>query len=124
LRKKNVYETFVFENILFAHDSSYKVIEGAFSELNELGEYLKKLEGWQKIIIGGHTDSTGSDSYNLNLSQKRAEAVGRYLRKKFGFSSAKVFAIGYGESQPISDNFNFQGRRRNRRVEVKIIKPD
>lgn len=71
------------------------------------------------VDVYGHTDSTGSDQYNLDLSQRRADAVSRYLISR-GVSSARLQAKGMGESYPVADNTTADGRSRNRRVEVKI----
>jgi outer membrane protein OmpA-like peptidoglycan-associated protein len=71
------------------------------------------------VDVYGHTDSTGSDQYNLDLSQRRADAVARYLISR-GVSSARLQAKGMGESYPVADNATADGRAKNRRVEVKI----
>jgi len=71
------------------------------------------------IDVYGHTDSTGSDAYNLDLSQRRADAVARYLISR-GVSSARIQTKGMGESAPIADNATAEGRSINRRVEIKI----
>jgi len=71
------------------------------------------------IDIYGHTDSTGSDAYNLDLSQRRADAVARYLTSR-GVSSARIQTKGMGESVPVADNNTAEGRALNRRVEIKI----
>ena len=73
-----------------------------------------------KILIEGHTDSVGSETYNLKLSQSRAESVMRYLLDK-GVPGARLKAAGFGESTPIADNTTASGRARNRRVEFTII---
>ncbi|UCD83535.1 MAG: carboxypeptidase regulatory-like domain-containing protein, partial [Deltaproteobacteria bacterium] len=73
-----------------------------------------------KILIEGHTDSVGSETYNLNLSQSRAESVMKYLLDK-GVPGARLKAAGFGESTPIADNTTASGRARNRRVEFTII---
>jgi OOP family OmpA-OmpF porin len=75
------------------------------------------------IIIMGHTDSVGSDAYNLKLSQARAESVVRYLTSK-GISQSRQVAKGYGESKPVADNNTDEGRERNRRVELQVISPN
>lgn len=75
------------------------------------------------IIIMGHTDSIGSDAYNLKLSQSRAESVVRYLTGK-GISESRQKAKGYGESKPVADNNTDEGRERNRRVELQVISPN
>ncbi|MCX7677350.1 MAG: OmpA family protein [Alteraurantiacibacter sp.] len=71
------------------------------------------------IDVMGHTDSTGSDAYNLDLSRRRAEAVTNYLVSR-GVSRARIESIGYGEQYPIADNTTEEGRSRNRRVEIRI----
>jgi outer membrane protein OmpA-like peptidoglycan-associated protein len=71
------------------------------------------------IDIYGHTDSTGSDAYNLDLSKRRADSVGRYLGMR-GVSSSRIQTQGMGESYPVADNATPEGRALNRRVEIKI----
>jgi len=73
-----------------------------------------------KLEIHSHTDSTGSDAYNLTLSRKRAEEIRGYLLKS-GISSDRLFVEVYGESKPIADNTTESGRSQNRRVEFKVI---
>lgn len=72
------------------------------------------------IDVYGHTDSTGSDSYNQTLSERRAKAVADYLSSR-GVSAARIRWQGFGETAPIADNTTEQGRALNRRVEIKII---
>jgi outer membrane protein OmpA-like peptidoglycan-associated protein len=80
----------------------------------------------QEILIEGHTDSKGTEGYNLALSEKRANAVKRWLVEKGGLDSKKIITRGYGESRPIAPNTNPdgsdcpEGRARNRRVEVYV----
>ena len=71
------------------------------------------------IDVMGHTDSTGSDQYNLELSRRRAESVTNYLVSR-GVARARIESIGYGEQYPIADNTTEEGRARNRRVEIRI----
>lgn len=71
------------------------------------------------IDVMGHTDSTGSESYNLDLSKRRADAVANYLTLR-GVSRARIETIGYGESYPVADNATAEGRAINRRVEIRI----
>lgn len=77
------------------------------------------LDKWGNVNIevAGHTDSRGSDEYNMNLSQQRAEAVRNYLISK-GIAADRLTAKGYGESQPVADNETDEGRFKNRRVEL------
>jgi outer membrane protein OmpA-like peptidoglycan-associated protein len=74
-----------------------------------------------KVELGGHTDSQGKDAANMALSQKRAESVRKYLIDK-GIDGGRLTAKGYGETQPIADNNTLEGRKENRRVELKIVK--
>jgi len=71
------------------------------------------------VDVMGHTDSTGSESYNLDLSRRRAEAVSNYLVSR-GVSRARLATVGYGEQYPIADNTTAEGRAQNRRVEIRI----
>ena len=75
----------------------------------------------KKIRIEGHTDNRGSSSYNRKVSQKRAESVVEYLVNK-GVNPQRLEAKGYGESRPIRPNFSSRNRRKNRRVEFRILK--
>lgn len=74
-----------------------------------------------EIELQGHTDGKGSERYNLNLSQRRAESVREYLLGK-GVSPSQVVARGYGESQPVADNATDEGRARNRRVVMQVLR--
>ncbi|WP_119081793.1 OmpA family protein [Altererythrobacter sp. B11] len=71
------------------------------------------------IDVMGHTDSTGSDSYNLDLSRRRAESVANYLVSR-GVSRARIETVGYGEQYPVASNDTPEGRAQNRRVEIRI----
>lgn len=71
------------------------------------------------IDVMGHTDSTGSETYNLDLSRRRAESVANYLVSR-GVSRARLETLGYGEQYPVADNTTEAGRSQNRRVEIRI----
>ena len=73
----------------------------------------------QGATIEGHTDSTGSAEYNLDLSQRRATAVKHFLQLQ-GLGPARLHAVGFGMEQPVADNSSADGRKRNRRVEIVI----
>jgi OOP family OmpA-OmpF porin len=108
------------------------VIKGIYFDLNKatiqkrsnrvLQEAVKVLKKYPdiKVEIVGHTDSTGEDAYNLELSQKRAEAVRQYLVDA-GIDGDRLVARGAGEGEPISDNSSPTGRAENRRTEFNII---
>ncbi len=80
-----------------------------------LKEYRKTM-----IEIVGHTDSTGSETYNQRLSEQRAESVARYLKSQ-GINPQRIATFGMGERQPIASNATPQGRAANRRVELTLI---
>lgn len=92
---------------------SIGVLDTDVAALKELGE--------GKVEVAGHTDSRGSEQYNMKLSQKRAEAVRNYLISK-GIAADRLSARGYGESQPVADNATDEGRFKNRRVELVPMK--
>jgi outer membrane protein OmpA-like peptidoglycan-associated protein len=73
---------------------------------------------WEKATLEGHTDSKGTDAYNMKLSQRRVDAIKNYLVEKFGISEDRLKAVGYGESQPIATNDTDEGRQLNRRVQA------
>lgn len=71
------------------------------------------------VEISAHTDSRGSDEYNMGLSQERAESVVGYLHSSGGIASERMQAKSYGERKPIADNSTVEGMAKNRRVEIK-----
>ena len=73
-----------------------------------------------RIQIAGHTDNVGSDAFNLQLSQQRANSVRGYLAGT-GVVAQRMQAVGYGESRPVADNGSDYGRTQNRRVEITLI---
>ena len=103
--------------LMFALNSS-DLNQATKNNLSDLAETLKKYEDTD-ILIEGHTDSSGSESYNQTLSEKRANSVSGYLMT-LGVSGQRLTTIGYGENQPISENETAEGRQKNRRVEVAI----
>ncbi|MBI1226696.1 MAG: OmpA family protein [Bacteroidetes bacterium] len=104
-------------NILFGFDS-YELSAAAKSNLNQLATILKDYPDTD-IEIQGHTDSKGSDSYNLNLSNQRANSVRNYLAS-MQIARSRMNTVGYGESAPEYDNSTEEGRSQNRRVEFLI----
>jgi len=87
-------------------------------ELSELAAILNKYED-TNILLEGHTDSTGTEEYNLELSKKRSQSVANYLATQ-KVNPTRFTIMGYGESQPIASNDTSEGRSQNRRVEVAI----
>ncbi|AMO24503.1 OmpA family protein [Ramlibacter solisilvae] len=88
----------------------------------KLDDLVSKVQGinLEVIIAVGHTDSVGGDSYNQQLSVKRAEAVKAYLVSK-GIEKNRVYTEGKGEKQPVADNKTADGRAKNRRVEIEVV---
>lgn len=91
---------------------------GAEKALNRLAQFLQKNDS-SKLLIEGHTDSTGAAEYNRKLSSKRAKAVGDSL-KNSGISEDRIKSKGLGEEYPIATNKTVAGRQENRRVEIII----
>jgi outer membrane protein OmpA-like peptidoglycan-associated protein len=115
-------EVFVINNVMFAFDRDNLVVPGGRDILRKLAVYLLKAPQFKHLSIEGHTDFIGRDSYNQELSLRRANQIKRYLVEGLKLDGAKIDVVGYGESRPIADNGNFQGRQLNRRVEFKITR--
>jgi len=98
---------------------SYAIRPESFALIDELGKALidEKLKG-QDIVIKGHTDSTGAETYNLKLSLNRALAVKMYLTENFPIPLFRLKVVGYGEFLPLVSNSNEAKRQINRRVEI------
>ena len=103
--------------LLFDFDSDV-VRSDARTNLRNLAASLDKYPGSELLIVG-HTDSVGTDAYNLALSERRAEAAAVYLAAQ-GVARARLSSRGLGESEPVAPNDSDAGRSRNRRVEVAI----
>ncbi len=92
------------------------------NELDRIGAILMQVPDLV-VEVGGHTDATGTDAYNVKLSDARAKAVRDYLVSNFPqINAGNLSAKGYGESKPVAPNNTKEGRAKNRRVEFKIIK--
>ncbi len=89
------------------------------TNLNKLAGIFKEYPD-TNIIVEGHTDSTGDDTYNMSLSQKRANAVTEYLVSQ-GISKSRLTTYAHGETLPKYDNATPEGRAKNRRVELGIV---
>jgi outer membrane protein OmpA-like peptidoglycan-associated protein len=98
--------------------NSVAVRPGLYTEIDRISEVLS---GYPQtvILVEGHTDSAGSEDYNLDLSERRADAVKGLIINR-GVAPQRVETAAYGESMPISSNETEAGRMRNRRVEIKI----
>jgi len=116
------FETITIYNVMFAFDSSLEVLPGSREELKKIARYLNQPPGFKSLSIEGHTDSMGSEEYNQTLSENRAATIRKYFVEVLKVDPSKVTSHGYGESIPIADNGNYQGRQLNRRVEFKIYR--
>ncbi len=106
-------------DVLFEYDKA-DLKPGALRNLYTLASFLKE-NPERNLIIEGHTDSTGSDSYNLALSERRAESVQSFLLEN-NISPQRIIVRGYGKAYPIASNGTEAGRQQNRRVEIVILK--
>lgn len=113
-------ETYVLKKLVFAFDKFSLTLEARL-ELDELVAFLIE-NPTTKIEISGHTDTTGSQAYNLSMSEKRAKAVAGYLIEN-GIQAARISTSGFGDQKPIAPNATDQGRLLNRRVEF-VIRPE
>jgi outer membrane protein OmpA-like peptidoglycan-associated protein len=104
-------------DVTFATDSA-QVSPQMRNVLDDVAQSLMQYPD-SLIDVMGHTDSTGSEAYNLDLSKRRADAVANYLVSR-GVARARIETIGYGEQYPVADNSTPSGRAENRRVEIRI----
>jgi len=109
----------ISSDLLFPTNSSY-LTEKAKVELSKLASILNK-DKVAKIRVEGHTDATGTAEYNQWLSEKRANSVKAFLTDA-GTAGARISVVGLGQTKPVSDNKTPEGRQKNRRVEVIILK--
>lgn len=107
-------------DILFDVDEA-ALTPGGVQQVTRLAEFMREFPD-RSVVIEGHTDSTGDESYNLQLSERRAQAVGDLLIRQ-GIDPARMASRGYGEQYPIASNDNAGGRQQNRRVEIVILDP-
>ena len=105
-------------SVLFAFGKA-ELLPSAQSRLNDVADSLIK-NGERKLVVEGHTDSVGSSSSNMTLSQHRADAVKSYLVSR-GYSADLIEARGIGKDRPIADNKSLEGRANNRRVEIIVL---
>jgi outer membrane protein OmpA-like peptidoglycan-associated protein len=108
-------------NNLFFDVNNATIKAESYPELNRLGEFLTENPGTQ-IEVSGHTDNTGTEAFNQELSLRRAQAVAQFLKRHNSVKPDQIAVRGYGQSQPVSSNNSEEGRQMNRRVEFKLIK--
>ncbi len=111
-------ENIILKNIKF--DSGRATLQkGTEGEIERIFQFLVENSTYV-VEIQGHTDSSGNNKANLTLSQKRANRVREALVQK-GINKERIKAKGYGETLPVADNSTKEGRRKNRRVELKVL---
>ncbi len=111
-------ETIILENVYFEFDS-YALIDKSKSELELVFQFLQKNKTLQ-VEIAGHTDASGSSTYNLELSEKRAKSVFDFLIEK-GIPQTQMKYVGYGSQYPVEQNKEQPDNSRDRRIEFRIL---
>ena len=106
------------DEVLFDVDQA-DLKPGGMQQLTRVAEFLRQNLD-RNVLVEGHTDSTAPDSYNLALSQRRANAVEEFLITQ-GVEPTRIVATGYGEQLPIASNDTAAGRQANRRVELVVL---
>lgn len=107
--------------IYFPHNSTREITnKEILAYMDELAAKLKENPSW-KVEITGHTDNTGRHTVNMALGLKRAKRIREMLTKK-GIASSQIEVFSKGETEPIADNTSEEGKQKNRRVEILIIK--
>jgi len=109
-------------SVLFGFNR-YELTEQDQQQLTDLAQSLTPLKHYV-IEVEGFTDKVGSKQYNLELSRRRADAVVRYLTVTGHVPLLRIHVIGLGEDEPVADNTTRDGRKQNRRVEIRIMAPD
>lgn len=117
-REQNLLVVTFKSDFLFDVNSSALKPSG-YSEIDRVATVLKKYPE-TRILVEGHTDSTGSETYNQTLSEKRAQAVKNSIVSR-GVAGSRIETMGFGESKPYGSNQTTAGRQLNRRVNVVII---
>jgi hypothetical protein len=118
-----VRRLFRFPELTYAFNQ-WDLSEEGRKSISLVAEELRKENKYFIVSIEGHTDDVGSEAYNKTLSFKRAVAAATHMVLRDGFDPARIFVKGFGESRPIDDNADDEGRARNRRVELLILVPE
>lgn len=117
-REGNLLAITLRGDVTFDTDSA-TVKPGLYSEIDRIAQVMVQYPQ-TRIRVEGYTDSQGADSYNQQLSERRAESVKNLLIDQ-GVDPSRIEAVGYGEAQPVATNASAVGRAQNRRVEIKVI---
>jgi OmpA-OmpF porin, OOP family len=111
-------QRFILRGVKFEYDSD-KLTKAAEGILSDVAETLSAYPD-VTVEVQGHTDALGTDAYNLGLSERRSNAVKRFLVSR-GVNGERLRPVGYGESSPIADNGTAEGQEENRRVEFRVV---
>lgn len=120
VRTENGIKFTFSSEVLFPTNSSY-LSDAAKSKLTDVAKILKSKDPKRQIQIDGHTDATGTPEYNIWLSEKRAVSVKNFLVAE-GIDESRIKTSGKGPNQPVDSNKTPEGRLKNRRVEVTLLK--
>jgi outer membrane protein OmpA-like peptidoglycan-associated protein len=116
-REGNLLTVALKGDVSFAHNSA-TINPGLYAELDRITQVLRQYP--QTVIrVEGHTDSAGTEAYNMDLSHRRAQAVKNALVQR-GVDLSRVQVLAFGESLPVASNDTEAGRQKNRRVEIKV----
>lgn len=107
--------------VLFKTDQS-ELLPAAMVSLNSVADALARTSPDSKIVVGGYTDSQGTEGHNQQLSEKRAASVAAYLVSR-GIAADRISSKGFGPQNPVADNKSVEGRAQNRRVEIVVDNP-
>ena len=118
----NKYDMLKSETVLFGFNN-YTLTPEAKAQLDELAKQMNGMDRYV-IEVQGFTDKVGSASYNENLSERRAQAVARYLANQYKVPVRAITMLGSGYAQPVADDKTRDGRKMNRRVEVRLWVPE
>jgi OmpA-OmpF porin, OOP family len=118
----NTYQMAKSETVLFGVNSWNLTKD----EKAKLGEFARAVNGLDRYVIEvqGFTDKTGPASYNETLSQERAQTVARYLTNEEKVPVRSITMLGSGYAQPVADDKTRDGRKQNRRVEIRLFVPE
>jgi len=116
----DVYSPGQSQTVTFKVNSA-KLSKEAMETLDSFAGQVSQQRSGYLVEVQGYTDKTGTETYNFNLSQRRAETVLRYLVSK-NVPLFRINIVGLGEENPVADNKTKQGREQNRRVEVRVLR--
>ncbi|MGV8074172.1 MAG: OmpA family protein [Syntrophobacteraceae bacterium] len=117
-RRRDNLELTIKSDVFFDVDSA-RLKHSGYDEMDRIADILRRYPE-TNLYVGGHTDSTGSERYNLDLSERRAESVMNAMVDR-GINPRRISAKGYGESMPLESNATEAGRQLNRRVVIEIV---